>query len=163
MGPRARHDRVTEDEWRLTVVFPGLRDARFEVTSPPDPMYNCIGWAVGSTAEWWEPNRPEDVWPEGAPRQHTIAAVMTALAAAGYERCRDGKLERDAEKAAIYGIGEQFTHVARQLPSGRWTSKLGVQWDIEHELKALASSANANGPVQYGEIVAYMARRPRAG
>jgi hypothetical protein len=25
------------------------------------------------------------------------------------------------------------THMARQLPSGGWTSKLGEAWDIEHQ------------------------------
>ena len=29
------------------------------------------------------------------------------------------------------------THAARQLRSGRWTSKLGQAEDIEHELRAL--------------------------
>ena len=62
------------------------------------------------------------------------------------------------EKAAIFGNAEQFTHVSRQLPSGLWTSKLGAQWDIEHELEVLTSAANAGGPVQYGEVVAFLRR-----
>jgi hypothetical protein len=32
---------------RLQVAFPGLRTTSFQVTSPPDFNYNCIGWAAG--------------------------------------------------------------------------------------------------------------------
>ena len=66
------------------------------------------------------------------------------------------------EKTAIYGMGNQFLHMAKQLPSGSWSSKLGRAWDIEHELEALTSAANLGGQVQYGEVVAYM-RRGRRG
>lgn len=91
-----------------------------------------------------------------------MAAVMAALATTGYEPCDDGNVEEGIEKIAIYGNGEQFEHVARQLDTGRWTSKLGESYDIEHELEALTSAANLGGQVQYGEVVAYM-RRGRLG
>ena len=43
------------------------------------------------------------------------------------------------------------THMARQLASGQWTSKLGKSVDIEHELHALAGE-------RYGEVVRVLAR-----
>ena len=162
MGAGARARGVTPDEWELTAFFPGLRDADFRITSPTDPVYNCVAWAAGLTTEWWQPNYPDGVWPNGVALEGTASAVMHALATVGYELCENGHLEEGVEKAAIFSEGERFKHVARQLPSGLWTSKLGRQWDIEHELEALASSANAGGAVQYGEIAAYMARRRRA-
>jgi len=37
------------------------------------------------------------------------------------------------EKVAIYAdAAELVTHMARQIANGRWTSKLGASWDIEH-------------------------------
>jgi hypothetical protein len=42
------------------------------------------------------------------------------------------------EKVALYADANGCpTHVARQLPNGRWTSKLGELEDIEHDLPAL--------------------------
>ena len=66
------------------------------------------------------------------------------------------------EKLAIYGDEHGFTHVARQLENGRWTSKLGEQWDIEHELEAVAGQESAWPAYRYGSVVAFMSR-PRAG
>ena len=35
-------------------------------------------------------------------------------------------------KVALYAKDGKWTHAARQLESGRWTSKLGIYEDIEH-------------------------------
>lgn len=65
----------------------------------------------------------------------------------------DGALEPEFEKIAHYVKGGNVTHTARQLPWGRWTSKLGPGIDIEHlDPEAL------EGPV-YGNVEGYM-RRP---
>lgn len=152
---------TAEEEWQLTVLFPGLRDSTFKITSPPDSTYNCVAWVIGTTNEWWEPRYREGTWPDHIPQERTVAATILALASVGYEECDDGLIEENAEKVAIYGVGSQFLHVAKQLPSGRWSSKLGRAWDIEHELEALTSAANQGGAVQYGEIVAYMWRGRR--
>lgn len=64
--------------------------------------------------------------------------------------------ERIIDHAAfqeIIGLGDEV--VPRQLPTGRWTSKLGQAEDIEHDLRALE-----------GEIyraVALILKRPVAG
>jgi hypothetical protein len=39
------------------------------------------------------------------------------------------------------------THAARQLPSGRWTSKLVLREDIEHDLHALSGEAYVGFPL----------------
>ncbi len=45
----------------------------------------------------------------------------------------DGELEPGFEKIAVYeDIDGEFCHASRQLPSGKWTSKLGPNEDIEH-------------------------------
>ena len=37
-------------------LFPDLARTGYQVTSPPDPVYNCIAWAAGRTDEWWWPD-----------------------------------------------------------------------------------------------------------
>lgn len=71
----------------------------------------------------------------------------------GFERCQHGSLEPDMEKIAIYAAGYSFRHVARQLPNGNWTSKLGRLEDIEHE------SLDAICGEEYGKVVIFMQRR----
>ena len=78
----------------------------------------------------------------------------------GFESCDDDALEDGIEKVALFADGGLFTHTARQLRSGRWTSKLGADCDIEHELEALVSHRSPSALYRYGEIVAFM-RRPR--
>lgn len=153
---------VSPGERHLERYFPGLRNSPYAITSPPDHGYNCVAWAVGISHQSWDALNPSDYWPAGLPRRNAISAVMAALATAGFAPCADGALEAGAEKVALYGIEDAFRHAARQLPNGRWTSKLGISYDIEHELQALTSSANAGGGVQYGEVAAFM-RRAREG
>lgn len=69
-----------------------------------------------------------------------------------YKPCEDGALEDGFEKVAIYALSFIVTHMARQLASGRWTSKLGELEDIEH-----ASPAELEGQ-KYGTVVQYMRR-----
>ena len=45
----------------------------------------------------------------------------------------DGPLQDGYEKIAIYALDGEPTHAARQLDTGRWTSKLGKHEDIEHD------------------------------
>jgi hypothetical protein len=42
-------------------------------------------------------------------------------------------LEPGFLKVALYGTGLTYTHAARQLADGKWTSKLGKGEDIEHD------------------------------
>ena len=52
----------------------------------------------------------------------------------------------------IYALSFTVTHMARQLASGLWTSKLGELEDIEHE-----TPAELEGDI-YGIVVQYMRR-----
>ncbi len=58
------------------------------------------------------------------------------------------------EKLALFVHRDKVVHVARQLPSGLWTSKLGQSFDIEHPLAALEGDL-------YGSV-ALVFGRPRA-
>jgi hypothetical protein len=75
-----------------------------------------------------------------------------AFRALGYEPCADGHPEAGYEKVALYGNTTFYTHAARQLPSGKWTSKLGPFEDIEHD-----TPDDVAGGV-YGEVMVFMRR-----
>src|SRR5437660_11343200 len=114
---------------RLERIFPGLRGRDYRVTSPRDDDYNCIAWAVGDTTQWWWPIeaalRRRFYWPPGIPREETLEAFRQAFATLGYGACNDDRLEPGYEKVALFALMGAPKHAARQLPSGRWTSKLG--------------------------------------
>jgi len=72
----------------------------------------------------------------------------------GYVECPDASFEPGFQKIALYakGLSMKPTHAALQLPSGRWTSKLGALEDVDHsDLAAL------QGPA-YGSAVRYLKR-----
>jgi hypothetical protein len=137
--------------------FPGLRTSPFRVTSPATRAYNCIAWAAGDTVHWWWPDLDADddavFWPPSAPIEETVDAFVAAFATLGFSPASGEHLEAGFEKVALFAIGAVPTHAARQLPSGRWTSKLGLREDIEHDLHAVTGET-------YG-AVALVLKRPR--
>ena len=152
-----------EDRQRLTLWLPGLELSPFEITSPKATAYNCIAWALGNADTWWDPDEHADeaYWPADIDRDAGIETLKAVFARAGFVECDQEDLQERIEKLALYGEGAEFTHVARQLPSGRWTSKLGEDCDIEHELDALVSPPGRSNVWRYGRVVAFM-ERPRA-
>ena len=105
--------------------------------------YNCVAWAAEDEEHWWWPDE-DSYWPEGVPREETIAALVAAFEKLGFVSCNDPLLEAAYEKVAIYAAPDGIpTHVARQLPSGLWSSKLGQLQDIEHRLEDLGAPCMA--------------------
>jgi hypothetical protein len=89
-------------------------------------------------------------------REETLAAFQEAFQSLGYAVCADEALELGFEKVALFALADGFpTHAARQLGSGRWTSKLGELEDIEHALRDLEG-------VEYGTVVLVMKRALQA-
>ncbi len=130
--------------------FPRLTEGNHRNTSPPDVGYNCVAWTAGDTERWWQPGV---YWPVDASRDnHDIGALEEAFRALGYGECPDGRPEPGFEKIALYGYGFIYTHAARQLPNGKWTSKLGKTEDVEHD-----TADDVAGGV-YGEVVEFMKR-----
>jgi hypothetical protein len=124
------------------------------VTSPPDPAYNCIAWAVGLTRGWWWPitSHPDGYWPPGVAQVVTLDAFRDALATRGFAPCHGEAPEAGFEKAALFADSRGTpTHVARQLPVGGWTSKLGFGEDIEHDLRDIEGQI-------YGTVAVFMKR-----
>jgi hypothetical protein len=139
---------------KLEDLFPGLRPGNYQITSTAQRTYNCIAWAAGDTQRWWWPERDVEngYWPEGVAADVTQAAFLAAL---GYTAGAGEEVEAGFEKIALFADAESTpTHAARQLPNGRWTSKLGALEDIEHDLHALSGD-------EYGTVVQIM-KRPLA-
>jgi hypothetical protein len=131
--------------------FPHLTADNHRITSPEDREYNCIAWAVGDVEHWWQPGV---FWPAGlAPDDFSVQGLKNAFQALGFEPCEDGTLEPGFERVAVYGIGQFYSHAARQLPNGKWSSKLGKYVDIEHDF----ASDVAGGA--YGELLHFLKRQ----
>lgn len=122
----------------LFEAFPHIEAEGFEQTSPPTMEYNCIAWAADEDFRWWWPDG-NSYWPENIDITVTPKAFIAAYATLGYQECDDGLIESGFEKVAIYcNQSGTPTHASKQLPDGRWTSKLGEAMDITHTtLKAL--------------------------
>jgi hypothetical protein len=137
----------------LEDAFPGLHGRPYEITSRKDERYNCVAWAAGDDQNWWWPDEnEEDRWPDGVARSETVEAFRDAFATLGYAACDNDQAEVGYEKVAVFALAGAPKHATRQLPTGRWTSKLGLVEDIEHDLHDLAGSS-------YGLVVLIMKRR----
>jgi hypothetical protein len=135
--------------------FPKLLGQPWRKTSDGTNDYNCLAWAAGETHRRWDLD-PNYYWPIPR-REQTIPVFIAAYATRGFVECDNGDLENGYEKIAIYALGKRPQHAARQLANGKWTSKLGPFWDIEHET-AEGVETTGDGPAKYGTVVAYMKR-----
>lgn len=116
---------------KIRRFFPRLFGNEYELTSKRTRRYNCIAWAAGDTSRWWEPS-PDGYWPPGVLDDGTVACAIDLFRNLGYSCTTDPSLVLGVEKIAIYADAIGYTHAARQLPDGRWTSKLGKLQDIAH-------------------------------
>jgi hypothetical protein len=143
-----------ELEW--VKYFPNLR--LFRKTSNKDYHYNCYAWANGDTNCYWShreyfDGRRNYYWPRGVPRQLTLEAYVRAYEAVGFQICHDGEYEDGYEKIAIFVDSTGLpSHAARQINEQMWTSKMGDDEDIEHELHGLEGG-------DYGNVEKFMKRQ----
>lgn len=135
--------------------LPNLKKSGFRKQSPKSTDYNCIAWAVHDTKTWWWPGSDDAYWPEGVSVTVTLPAFVAAFQTRRFSPSSTSAVDLipGIEKVAIYvndsGVPR---HAARQLASGKWTSKLGVHEDIKHSLAAL------EGP-SYGSVRQILERR----
>jgi hypothetical protein len=137
--------------------FPKLKFSDYKLTSQDTIDYNCVAWAAEDTENWWWPDADNiHYWPLNVPREETLEAFIQVYQIIGYEVCENNVLEKGFQKIAIYTNDNKIpTHVARQLPSEKWTSKLGQNEDIEHETP---ESLTGDYPA-YGVVSCFMKKR----
>jgi hypothetical protein len=128
----------------------------FSVTSEDSKMYNCIAYAMGEEHQPWWPGEYGHYWPKDCPGEPSIEAFDCAFATKGYATCESGEPQSGYQKVALYAQGDLPKHAAKQLPNGRWSSKLGRNVDIEHNL------SDIEGPC-YGKVIKFFARRCEHG
>ena len=129
----------------LEELFPSLADSGYEITSGPSGVYNCIAWALGISTRKWDCNDLNAYWPPTLPRNDRVETVIQLFVGEGFLHHDDDSLESGYEKIALYAFVGQFTHVARQLEDGQWTSKLGNREVITHpSLENLARGIYGN-------------------
>jgi hypothetical protein len=123
----------------------------------PHPRYNCWAFAAGENSKRWEPGPSgQYYWPPGIARNYGVAAFSSAFGTLGYRPCADGVLIPDCEKIVLYASALGLvTHAVRQIPDGRWISKLGDEEDIIHQSPDFLISAC------YGRPVLFMSRPQR--
>lgn len=112
----------------LERAFPNLVPDGYILSSPKTHAYNCVAWAAGDASRWWEPG----IYWISTPGDE-LAALSGLFATLGFSPCIGEDLESGFEKVALHADDQgNWTHAARQLPDGWWTSKLGPDEDILH-------------------------------
>lgn len=120
----------------LAAMHPNLIADGGKKTSEKDPGYNCIAWAAKRDKKWWwQPGGGTGIfWPKGVLDDFTFECFVQLFENFGYVKCNGYGLEILYERVAIYAHADgEFSHVANQLPSGAWTSKLGPDEDVQHD------------------------------
>ena len=125
-------------------------DIDYRITSEQDNLYNCVAWAAGYTDDWWSHEEDYRWIGERGPGIQNLVALFNAL---GYEQCESDSRDMDYTKVALYAKDGNWSHVARQMTGGTWTSKLGALEDIEH------ASPNDLAGDFYGAVHCIMRRR----
>ena len=140
--------------WRLRLIFPKLTDQNYSISSPATDNYNCVAWAYEVSNKKMWPGAPDDYyWPPDVAGADALQTLIKLYLNAGYEQCDNGQLEDGFKKVAIYVNEEGPQHVARQLESGRWTSKLGDLEDIEHDTLEILEGKD------YGKATVFLRKR----
>jgi hypothetical protein len=120
------------------------------------PTYNCIAFAIGDEKQWWEHGARLCYWPPGIQRGDNLESWIKVFEDHGYSKTDDRSAEPKCEKVAIYVDLDMLpTHVAKQLPDGRWKSKLGKGHDIEHDTVDVLEGDQMD---EYGIVAQYLKR-----
>jgi hypothetical protein len=109
---------------------------------------------VGQEDKRWDPLPPGVYyWPDNITRSYELESSIRAYGTEEFRNCANGALVEGVEKIAFYLNPYGFVeHVARQLPDGRWTSKIGDHEDITH------ASIDALSGDEYGQARHFMER-----
>jgi len=134
---------------RLKRYFPDITPSNSRCTSPATYNYNCIAWAYERDNVWIQPGF---FWPIHQ-EECSIEAYIELFSSIGYIHCEDTAYEEGFQKIVLYIKDGRLTHAARQLPTGKWTSKLGSDIDIEHDYPEVL---NGN---DYGVASIFMKRK----
>lgn len=130
--------KLPEDEQKIVDAFREI-SGKFRKTSDESPRYNCLAWALGINWTFFSPERRHAgyYWPPGIPREWTMPNIRKIFYRHGFtEETDDRTIEEGFDKVAVY-VEENTegvpSHFAKQLPNGKWSSKMGDLIDMEHD------------------------------
>jgi hypothetical protein len=142
--------------------FPNLAADGWKKTSQATSDYNCFAFALHDQDDWYSPLPIWGYyWPaDEVPRNTTLPTMIELFRCeGGFEPCQNGEYQEGFEKIALYvNQAGNVTHVARQLDSGSWTSKLGNLADIEHPLLSSLEDAGTKS-LDYGRVARFLKRQ----
>jgi hypothetical protein len=145
---------------QLETRFPKLSNGGYDIKSPKDQKYNCVAFAIGNpTRNWnWMPYKTGGYyWPPDIEGDETLRAWTRVFEIHGYRQCETGDFEPGIEKIALYTDSDGVpSHVAKQdILTGKWISKLGKGYDIEHDSYDVLEGFDEH---EYGVAVRFMSR-----
>jgi len=135
---------------KLEETFPNLSKSNYQIIGPASNEYNSVALAAGDNSKWWAPSRH---WPDDLPKDSSLSSFVSLYAALGFQPCATAEFEPGIEKIALYQKQNgDIGHVAKQIESGKWLSKLGRNELINHDnLDALTGEV-------YGRVVQILCR-----
>ena len=135
----------------LAAAFPHLAADDYCIIAPPDSSYNCIAWSVSNTNQWiWD--QVDSVYGDG---DGTASIADFDAFYQATQSLTPTDQPNSNTLVALFAKGTNPTHAALtsafppscgQIP---FTSKLGKEWVISHDLNQL------EGGSVYGNIVRY--------
>jgi hypothetical protein len=142
-------------DWKEKVrrLLPDLQEGvSLEFTSPVDPNYNCLAWALSASFSAFE-NAKGAFWAWPHIADDTAEGWAQLCEFHGFTRTDNIEHVAGYEKIAILEDENGDLHATRQDKGGRWKSKLGdLGPDIDHDgLSGLEAV--------YGKVVRILQRR----
>ena len=139
------------DAYALKYHFPKLNEGvNFKFTSLGTDVYNCVAWASEITDDWTQE------YDSNGNLLLDAISYIDYFKRIGFKITDNRSIEKNKIKIAVYisthNIQHDFKHVARMLPNGKWTSKLGDWEDIEHDTPELLTGNS------YGNKIIIMER-----
>ncbi len=132
--------------------FPNSYIEPFSITSPETPQYNCVAWALDDSEHWWEADEDYQ-WLNNIDFDNTLSTMQAFFKHFDYEPIDKPNMRNGIEKIALFSNdGINCSHVAKQLLSKKWTSKLGVSHDVIHTLMAMENGI-------YGDVVMILQKK----
>lgn len=142
-------------EWKekISRFLPALQEGvSLEYTSPVDPNYNCLAWALSNSSHVFE-NAKGAFWPWRYIADDTAEGWAQVCEIFGFTRTDTAEFVKGYEKIAILEVEVDELHATRQDKNGKWKSKLGVLGpDIDHEGLGGLEAA-------YGRVVVILQKR----
>lgn len=131
-------------------------DTIYDIKSDRNPLYNCIGYAMGTKHVFVALGRPDGLawcwWPPTVPFDENPSSLVEAFKYFGFEETTIPSVELGYDKVALYEKAGKWTHAARIETHVQYHSKLGIEYDIIH------SPGDVFHDVEYGDVFTYMKR-----